>query len=102
MPHFMKLWCITLTKVADDSEKESAFRGLCELIKTNPVAAADALYEICDAIASWFFPNLSNDLKENFRAILQEYKRQLGPNWNAITSKFPEYLKKSLREKYNV
>jgi len=102
MSKFLKIWCITLQKVADDGEKASAFQGLCALIKTNPAGAVEDLNYVCDAIVSWFQPNLPDELREDFRAILAEYKRQLGPAWNAIFSKFPEYLKKLLREKYHV
>ncbi|XP_031260063.1 transportin-1 isoform X2 [Pistacia vera] len=33
MEHFMQSWCIALSMIRDDIEKEDAFRGLCAMVK---------------------------------------------------------------------
>ena len=45
-PHlkvFIVPWCKALRSIRDNEEKESAFRGLCEMIKLNP----QGVIEVC-------------------------------------------------------
>lgn len=63
-PHleeFVVPWCLSLRNIRDDVEKDSAFRGMCMMIKTNPNGVLKGLVYVCDAIASWYYP--ANDLK---------------------------------------
>ncbi|KAK8622254.1 hypothetical protein V6N13_117177 [Hibiscus sabdariffa] len=53
MEHFMQSWCIALSMIRDDIEKEDAFRGLCAMVRTNPAGALSSLVFVCKAIASW-------------------------------------------------
>ncbi|KAI8533210.1 hypothetical protein RHMOL_Rhmol11G0279500 [Rhododendron molle] len=53
MEHFMQSWCIALSMIRDDIEKEDAFRGLCAVVRANPSGALSALAFLCKAIASW-------------------------------------------------
>jgi hypothetical protein len=58
-PHleeFYVSWCASLRNIRDDVEKDSAFRGMCMMIKTNPNAVLKGLVYVCDAIASWYYP----------------------------------------------
>jgi len=36
LPNMLQAWCATLRDMRDDEEKDSAFRGLCMMIKLNP------------------------------------------------------------------
>ncbi|KAG5526841.1 hypothetical protein RHGRI_032939 [Rhododendron griersonianum] len=53
MEHFMQSWCIALSMIRDDIEKEDAFRGLCAVVRANPSGALSSLAFLCKAIASW-------------------------------------------------
>ncbi|KAK6158115.1 hypothetical protein DH2020_005429 [Rehmannia glutinosa] len=53
MEHFMQPWCVALSMIRDDIEKEDAFRGLCAMVRANPSGALNSLVFMCKAIASW-------------------------------------------------
>lgn len=36
LPDFAQAWCQALYEIRDNEEKDSAFRGLCTLVQTNP------------------------------------------------------------------
>lgn len=42
--------------IRDNDEKDSAFRGMCNLISVNPVGVVPDFIFFCDAIASWANP----------------------------------------------
>ena len=125
-PHleeFVVPWCLSLRNIRDDVEKDSAFRGMCMMIKTNPNGVLKGLVYVCDAIASWYYP--ANDLKgillppppptfyiimyiffltllEMFFQILHMYKSGMGEAWEPFYRNFPETLKSALHERYNL
>ena len=49
---------------ADNEEKDSAFRGVCNMISVNPAGVVQDFIFFCDAVASWVNPK--PDLKEMF------------------------------------
>ncbi|XP_020550313.1 transportin-1-like isoform X1 [Sesamum indicum] len=76
MEHFMQPWCIALSMIRDDIEKEDAFRGLCAMVRTNPSGALNSLVFMCKAIASWHEIR-SEDLHNEVCQILHGYKQML-------------------------
>ena len=36
LPEFAQAWCQALYEIRDNEEKDSALRGLCTLVQTNP------------------------------------------------------------------
>ncbi|KAI8024907.1 Transportin-1 [Camellia lanceoleosa] len=50
MEHFMQSWCIALSMIRDDIEKEDAFRGLCAMVRANASGALSSLVFMCKAI----------------------------------------------------
>lgn len=48
--------CTSLRHIRDNDEKDSAFRGMCNLITVNPVGVVPDFIFFCDAIASWANP----------------------------------------------
>lgn len=57
----MLVWCIafrctSLRHIRDNDEKDSAFRGMCNMITVNPVGVVPDFIFFCDAIASWANP----------------------------------------------
>lgn len=69
-PHlssFIWMWCNTLRSIRDNEEKDSAFRGVCAMIATNPSGVLQHFMFFCDAIASWTNPK--PDLKQKFHEV---------------------------------
>ena len=51
-PHlheFAQAWCQALYEIRDNEEKDSAFRGLCTLVQTNPAGMA----KVCLSQVDW-------------------------------------------------
>ncbi|KAK6117102.1 hypothetical protein DH2020_049147 [Rehmannia glutinosa] len=76
MEHFMQPWCIALSMIRDDIEKEDAFRGLCAMVRANPSGALNSLVFMCKAIASWHEIR-SEDLHNEVCQVLHGYKQML-------------------------
>ncbi|KAG6399270.1 hypothetical protein SASPL_140746 [Salvia splendens] len=74
MEHFMQSWCIALSMIRDDIEKEDAFRGLCAMVRANPSGALNSLVFMCKAIASWHEIR-SEDLHNEVCQVLHGYKQ---------------------------
>ena len=56
--------CMSLRSIRDNEEKDSAFRGMCNMIAVNPGGIVHDFIFFCDAVASWASPQ--PDLKEQF------------------------------------
>ncbi|CAN8271312.1 unnamed protein product [Cochlearia groenlandica] len=95
MEHFMKSWCMALSMVHDDLEKEDAFRGLCAVVKANPSGGVSSLVFICKAIASWHEIRTEDVLKE-VSEVLNGYKQMLGDSFVECYSALEPPVKESL------
>ncbi|GLH02008.1 Importin subunit beta [Gryllus bimaculatus] len=60
--------CTSLRNIRDNEEKDSAFRGMCQMITVNPAGVVQEFIFFCDAVASWVNPK--DDLKEMFNKIV--------------------------------
>ncbi|XP_026739177.1 transportin-1 isoform X1 [Trichoplusia ni] len=88
---FVRQWCTSLRNIRDNDEKDSAFRGICQMIQVNPAGVVQDFMFFCDAVASWTHPK--DDLKEMFTKILLGFKNQVGEeNWRHFTDQFPVQL----------
>ncbi|KAJ7323739.1 Transportin-1 [Desmophyllum pertusum] len=56
--------CTSLRNIRDNEEKDSAFRGICNMIGLNPGGVVQDFIFFCDAVASWVNPG--PDLKDMF------------------------------------
>ena len=74
--------CLSLRNIRDNDEKDSAFRGMCQMITVNPAGVVGDFVYFCDAVASW--SHLKDDLKDMFikvfvarlfHSILSVYKK---------------------------
>ena len=63
--------CTSLRNIRDNEEKDSAFRGMCQMITVNPAGVVPDFIFFCDAVASWMNPK--EDLKEMFNKVLWNY-----------------------------
>ena len=48
--------CSSLRNIRDNEEKDSAFRGMCQMISVNPSGVVPDFIFFCDAAASWSSP----------------------------------------------
>lgn len=64
--------CLFLRNIRDNDEKDSAFRGICNLITLNPSGVLNDFLFFCDAVASWSSPK--EDLKERFYEVPWFYR----------------------------
>lgn len=100
LEEFVVPWCLSLRNIRDDVEKDSAFRGMCMMIKKNTNGALKSLVYVCDAIASWYYPKA--DLQDMFYEILHMYKNGMGASWEPYYRTFPETLRRTLQERYKL
>lgn len=98
---FVRQWCISLRNIRDNEEKDSAFRGMCQMIQVNPAGVVSDFIFFCDAVASWITPK--DDLKEVFVKILHSFKAQVGEeNWKRFSDQFPPQLHERLSTCYGI
>ncbi|KAI8027441.1 Transportin-1 [Camellia lanceoleosa] len=101
MEHFMQSWCIALSMIRDDIEKEDAFRGLCAMVRANPSGALSSLVFMCKAIASWHEIR-SEELHNEVCQVLHGYKQMLRDGaWDQCMSALEPPVKDKL-SKYQV
>lgn len=101
LQQFVRQWCISLRNIRDNDEKDSAFRGMCQMITVNPAGVVADFIFFCDAVASWASPK--DDLKEVFIKILHGFKMQVGDeNWKRFSDQFPPLLSERLRTLYGI
>lgn len=96
-PHlkeFITPWCSSVKTIRDNSAKDSAFRGICELIKKDSTGIVGDFLNFCEAIACWDEPQ--PDLKRLFYDLLHSYKSHIGNEaWERFKLDFkPEYRDK--------
>ncbi len=98
---FVRPWCTSLRNIRDNDEKDSAFRGMCQMISVNPGGVVPDFIFFCDAIASW--QNPQPDLKDMFHKILHGFKSQVGEEpWARFSEQFPGPLRERLASNYGV
>lgn len=56
-----------MRNIRDNEEKDSAFRGMCQMIAVNPGGVVQEFIFFCDAVASWVTPR--DDLKDMFQKV---------------------------------
>ncbi|XP_077285627.1 transportin 1 isoform X2 [Arctopsyche grandis] len=101
LQQFVRQWCMSLRNIRDNEEKDSAFRGMCQMITVNPGGVVGDFVYFCDAVASWV--HLKEDLKDMFVKILHGFKAQVGEeNWKRFSDQFPPQLSARLRDMYNI
>ena len=63
---FVRPWCTSLRNIRDNDEKDSAFRGMCQMISVNPAGVVPDFIFFCDAVASWQNPQVSGGFDDLF------------------------------------
>ncbi|KAI9283036.1 armadillo-type protein [Umbelopsis sp. AD052] len=103
-PHlelFIHSWLQALNDIRDNEEKESAFNGLCEMIKVNPQGVVKEILFFCSAVAN--FQTITPHLHEAFGNILVGYKNMFGAEqWEQALTTLPPQTRKVLAERYGM
>lgn len=102
-PHlevFLEAWCQALWDIKDNDEKDSAFRGLCEMIQVNPNGAAKGFVYFCNAVVRWTTP--SQQLNEMFAKILRGFREMSGAQWDVQKAQFPPVIAQRLSDRYGL
>ncbi|KZT05382.1 ARM repeat-containing protein [Laetiporus sulphureus 93-53] len=100
LPEFAQAWCQALYEIRDNEEKDSAFRGLCTLVKANPTGIMKSLLWFCNAIVRWNQP--SPELNAMFQEILTTFKNHDVAGWSAQVATFPPAIQERLAQRYGV
>jgi transportin-1 len=120
LPEFAQAWCQALQEIRDNEEKDSAFRGLCTLVQSNPAGIAkvsvcftisallrlsvvhplQSLLWFCNAIVKWSNP--SPELNAMFQQLLTGFKQHDTAGWTAAVGSFPPVIQEKLRARYGV
>ncbi|KAH9944774.1 ARM repeat-containing protein [Amylocystis lapponica] len=100
LPEFAQAWCQALYEIRDNEEKDSAFRGLCTLVQTNPAGIAKSLLWFCNAIVRWNQP--SPELNSMFQQLLNGFKQHDAAGWAAQIATFPPVIQERLATRYGV
>lgn len=72
--YFGTFRCSSLRNIRDNEEKDSAFRGMCQMITVNPAGVVQDFIFFCDAVASWVSPK--DDLKDMFHKVFVTAENQ--------------------------
>ncbi|KAG6853517.1 hypothetical protein C0991_003647 [Blastosporella zonata] len=100
LPEFAQAWCQALYEIRDNEEKDSAFRGLCTLVQTNPLGISKSLLWFCNSIVRWNTP--SPELFNMFQTLLQGFQQHDPAVWAAQTASFPPAIQERLATRYGV
>ncbi|KAF7979025.1 hypothetical protein HWV62_44005 [Athelia sp. TMB] len=100
LPEFAQSWCQALHEIRDNEEKDSAYRGFCTLVQTNPAGMAKSLLWFCNAIVKWNQP--SPELNNMFQTLLQGFKQSNEAEWAAQVANFPPIIQQRLATRYGV
>ncbi|EJF56854.1 ARM repeat-containing protein [Dichomitus squalens LYAD-421 SS1] len=100
LPEFAQAWCQALYEIRDNEEKDSAFRGLCTLVQTNPAGITKSLLWFCNAIVRWNQP--SPELNSMFQQLLNGFKQHDAVGWAAQVATFPPVIQERLATRYGV
>lgn len=100
LPEFAQAWCQALYEIRDNEEKDSAFRGFCTLVQTNPAGIARSLLWFCNSIVRWNHP--SSELNNMFGQLLQGFRNHDAAGWAAQVASFPPTIQERLNQRYGV
>lgn len=102
LPQFAFKWCTYMKYLEPNQEKETAFKGMTNIIMINPSGFNnnETLLMFIDCIGFYFHP--SAELAQVFQKLIGGYKELIGlQNWNTIVGSLEGESQQYLRSKYN-
>ncbi|KAI8146257.1 armadillo-type protein [Fennellomyces sp. T-0311] len=101
LPQFIQPWLQRSTLLRENDEKDTAFQGLCIIIKTNPRGISDQFNNLLELIAQYQRP--SPPLLRSLGEILMGYKNMLTEEqWRHAWSGLSPETQQILARKYHV
>ncbi len=101
---YFNKWCEAIYELDEDTEKDEAFQGLCNIIMNNPESLTgngiDDLVLFIDVVGS--YENPSDKLKNEINKVLQGFKQYTASEWEGIMSRVRDDFRNSIRKKYNL
>lgn len=101
-PHlslFAVRFCHSLQDSMDNDEKDSAFKGLCQMIAANPGALSDFFPDFVNAVGRFRDP--SPELQDMFSKILQGFQ-PMYPDWQRLMQELDPKVKQNINVKYHL
>ncbi|KAJ5075590.1 hypothetical protein M0811_07160 [Anaeramoeba ignava] len=102
LQEFLENWSVTLRSIEIPKEKETAYRGLCNLAQINPDVTVSNFVYFCDAILSYTNPSV--ELNQAFYTILHSFKSELQNHsqWNSLFSSLHPRMKEDLGKRFDL
>ncbi|KAJ1533075.1 hypothetical protein HK096_005721 [Nowakowskiella sp. JEL0078] len=100
LPSLLSKWFEAVSKLNDDWEKISAFKGMNAVIVLNPQTVLPYFIYFCHALASWKDETLPQDLNEVFLQLLQNYKLAFEMQNINVSSQLPADDQEILKRRY--
>ncbi|KAI9322269.1 Transportin-PC [Dichotomocladium elegans] len=101
LPAFIKPWLRQSLLIRENEEKDTAFQGLCHILKSNPQGIADQLAFLLEVIAGWQRP--SPPLTTAFTEIVAGYKNLLtGGQWAQVQNTISPSSRQILAQHYGM
>jgi transportin-1 len=101
--HIAKQWCVSLRfiKSSQATERNQAYKGFCYTIGHNTAGITKDFAYFCSAVVHYRDP--PQKLKAIFKNMLQTFKQLTGEeNWRNMINKYPDDLKMSLINRYDL
>lgn len=101
-PHiemFAVRFCRSLQDSMDNDEKDSAFKGFCQLIAANPNALSNFFPDFVNAVGR--FKDPSPDLSDMFSKILQGFQ-PMYPDWSRLMQELDPKVSQNINVKYGL
>eukprot|EP00347_Sterkiella_histriomuscorum_P007650 403348104 len=96
----LKQFCMSMKIIKTGAEKNSAFKGICQMIPHNPQAALNAFPYLCFSFVN--YKDIPQDLFNIFQGILNSYKNSMESQWEEFMASLPQDLRQQLLTIYNV
>jgi len=100
LQHFSEGWCKAITHVDDNTEKDSAFQGICVMAQKNPPGLQHSFVLFCLAIERMRTP--SEQCFELLKEVLHMYKGLSGQAWDQFVQGFGESTRQDLQLRFGV
>jgi transportin-1 len=106
LQNFIKPWCMVLTTIGDDVEKEQALRGMAKMSYMNPPVIIDAWPSVCETIHSWKKDThpMQPELEKELTDMLGWFKDKLQEDgqWDACHSRVSDSAKHGLQVNFGL
>jgi len=94
LPKFLKHFCLALEKTRNDEEKTDAFKGLFQVIHSNPNGIVEDFMFLCHTLTVNEFSD--DQLNTLSTELITNFKKLAGEKWNEYYNSFPPNLRSQM------